>query len=169
VRGVGLAEDMKADHAVDIEQEAQQQDDVPHGRDRSDHRADDQPQLRKRGNEPRDSQEARQARNHRERAGLWEQGHSHDAEVEHVPAVRKEGRGARPVREDPKGDLHDEDHLDQDLEGGEGGAVAGSERRRCFDADDDRPNEDDTEDEMLKARVVRDPTSSCDHAHGPPP
>ena len=46
--------------------------------------------------------------------------------------------------------------------------ITGGERRRRLDADDDRPEDDDAEDEVLKAGVVRNSTSHLNHAGGPP-
>jgi hypothetical protein len=49
VNGVRLPEEMEAKHGIHVEQQREQHDHVPHRRDRSDHRADDQAQLGEHG------------------------------------------------------------------------------------------------------------------------
>ena len=150
---------MKSKYGVDVEQQAQQHDDVSHRRNRPDHGADDQTEFGEYRDYPSDAQQTRQAGDHRECADLGQHGSGYHREVEDIPAVREERSRSRPVREDANGYLGNEDRLDQHLERHDRCAVSRSDRGRRLDTNDDCAYNDDTEDEVLKARVARDAAS----------
>jgi len=155
-RRVVRPEERHADDPVAVQQQAEEHQDVPHRRDRPQHRPHDQPQLRDARHEARDPQDAGQPRNGRERAQGRHQRGRHHREIERVPAVAEEGGRPGAVRQQPDADLDHERRLGERVEPPERRRVRRRQRARGLEAHHDRVEHDEAQDGVLEPHV------SCD-------